>query len=288
MNDFTTFADQWKKLNEESQIKPVSFQDCLPQMELHRQGKLIEIVPPPLHSLSGAFAWALERLYIFSGYPNSGKTEILRYMANHYTLATGHGCAMFTPEATTAIFYDELLIQTHSLIGSDAQSHIQNHWRILEVEEGMPNVSQLVEVMKELREKQNYRMFIIDPMNWVASDSWEGLRIALTVLKQFAKKTQSIVCYVEHPKTPQANKDGEYPKVSSFLINNGVMHWNKVDCMCLIHRERSLDVYGNAKSSESDTILFEVVKMKDQKYLGRPGSVQLRYHWQTHSYSDMF
>jgi len=120
----------------------------------------------------------------------------------------------------------------------------------------------------------------------VTTDSWEGLRIALTMLKQFAKKTRSIVCYVEHPKTPQPNKEGEYPKVSSFLINNGVMHWNKVDCMCLIHRERSADAFGNVKSSEEDSIAFEVVKMKDQKYLGRPQTVQLRYDWKTHSYRD--
>ena len=285
-NDFNNFAQQWKKLNDESVLKAVSYQDCLPQIELHRKGELIKIVKTPLRNLDGAFSWALERLYIFSGYPNTGKTEILRFLANHYTLATGSGCAMFTPEATTAIFYDELYIMTSAIIGeANAVDHIQKHWRILEIEEGMPNVEQLIESMNDLVD-DGFKFFIIDPMNWVSTDSWEGLRIALTMLKQFAKQTSSIVCYVEHPKTPQANKDGNYPKVSSFLINNGVMHWNKVDCMCLVHRERMIDEFGNAVSGESDFVDFEVVKMKDQKYLGRPQTVRLRYDWRIHSYFD--
>lgn len=293
MSDFHDFKDEWKELNDNCKIKVSKLSHYREKVELHRRRELIIPIKPPLRSLVEIFSFAWGRLYMFSGYPNSGKSEILRFLANHVALAHQCKCAAFVPEASVPVFFDELTILSRAMTHQDqsgADAYVEEYWRVLEVDEGMPDVDELIEVMEELN-KEGFRFFIIDPMNWVTSSNYtsggfEALRLALTKLKQFAKRTDSIVTYVEHPKTPSPNRDGEYPKASVFAINGGVMHWNKCDCIVLMHRIREIDAQGNSVTSKSDQVEFEVAKMKDQKYLGYPGARTIGYKWETHEYYD--
>ena len=288
MNDFEFFSKEWKKQNDKLGIKELTIADVSDQIAKHRKGEYLKPIRTPLRSLDKVFNFGRGRLTLWTGYPQSGKSEILRFLAFHYAMSQECKVGIFTPESDTVIFLDELSQMANQYL-SNADSYLSDHWTVLDIQDGMPSIDDVLAIMDELVIK-GHEFFIIDPMNWITSSNYtssafESLRLSLTQLKQFAKRTNTCVNYVEHPKTPQANKDGEYPKANTFMVNGGVMHWNKVDSVVIMHRIRNIGEFG-AMSSKSDDVDFEVAKQKVQRIYGYPGTVRLKYNPEIFSYDD--
>lgn len=288
MNDFEFFQKEWQQQNERLGIRQVTINDVSKEIALHRKGEYLVPIRTPLRTLHNSFNFGRGRLTLWTGYPQSGKSEILRYLGFHYGMSQGCKVGIFTPESDTVIFLDELSQMAKSYM-TNADDYLSNHWTVLDIEDGMPSIDDIIIMMNEMV-LVGHQFFIIDPMNWITSSNYtsnafESLRLSLTKLKQFAKKTNTCVNYVEHPKTPQANKDGEYPKANTFMVNGGVMHWNKVDCVVIIHRIRQIGEYG-AQSGRNDDIDFEVAKQKVQRIYGYPATIRLKYDAETFSYQD--
>lgn len=225
---------------------------------------------------------------------NSGKSEIIRFFAVNWTLNGNGKVCIFSPESDTPILMHEVInaIQSTGTWNYDTASEfVDKYFTFLEINDnvGMPEIKSMIEEM-ESKEKDGFNFFIIDPMNWLTSSQYNGntfeaLRLTLTFLKQFAKRTKSVVGYVEHPKTPSPNREGEYPKANIFMVNGGTMHNNKIDACLIMHRQRSEDQYGIKTMTSSDLIVLEVAKLKMQKYLGTPDTIELNYDYRTGNYS---
>ena len=180
---------------------------------------------------------------------------------------------------------------------NDALDFIQDHYVFLENEEELPSVAGLLNTFERLSNK-GFNCFTIDPMNWLVESNvgetnlYNYLKVSLTNLKMFAKNFDTIVCYIEHPKTPSPVR-GKIPKATAFSLAGGTMHFNKTDCMCLLHRMTDEDIEEKLskgellqqtldnKQNNINFVEFETVKMKSQRLNGKLGSQLLEYDFIT-------
>ncbi len=294
MNDFDFFKKEHHKLNKELSFEGKTVDDYNEEIEQILDGTYIKPISSGVDRLDAHFNMFYGMLLLVTGYPQSGKSEFVRFMACvHVTRGRGK-VSMFSPESDTPILMMETINTCKHILGcafNEAKEFVNEWFEFKEIRDnkGMPDINDLMNNFDDLS-IQGYNFFVIDPMNWVTSSlytnsgSFEGLRLTLTYLKQFAKRTKSIAVYVEHPKTPIPNKDGEYPPCTIFSVNGGVMHNNKIDAGLILHRERTIGANGKAQSTESDPILIEVAKLKMQRYLGKPSSIHLTYDFKTGMY----
>tara|TARA_R100000781_G_scaffold115021_1_gene88535 strand:- start:3478 stop:4428 length:951 start_codon:yes stop_codon:yes gene_type:complete len=267
-----------------------------------------------IKGLDDNFRWRKGFLYCFSGYPQSGKSEIINYLsilrAYHYK----DKIMMYSPETNTA----ELVLNlcqaylgknVNPLYGdtckqdemNKALEFISNHFAFLENNDEMPTINSLVDKFEDYVEK-GFNNFIIDPLNWVVesnageSNMYQYLKLTLTILKQFAKNNDSIMTYIEHPKTPSLSRANIKPRANSYSLAGGTMHFNKTDCMVIMHRLDDNEVAEKIKGKDLvDTLLlnqekhikfveFETVKMKSQRLNGTLGSCFIQYDLKTGRY----
>lgn len=283
MSDYSDFDRQWQERNDKLVLKSMKLSDYSEQRALHKAKKLVIPIESGIMTLNKAFNWRKGGLYLFTGYPQSGKSHILTQLALYQTWKFNRSVAVFTPEETSVLMLEEQIQRLTYLTGSKekAEQIIEEKWHVIELIDGMPTSEMLMNEMEELHIK-GVNMFVIDPMNWVTSSNYTGmmaesLRLTLTGFKQFAKKNDSVVAYVEHPKTPSANKEGKYPKAHVMMVHGGIMHWNKCDCCVVMHRLKDVED-DHVVSSDSDAVEFEVAKMKNQRIMGYPQTIKLKYN----------
>ena len=284
MNNSISLYEKLNENNKKFKIKRLTYNDLKDDISLHHKGKLLKPISSGIVRLDPHFNFFEGMLCLLTGYPGSGKTELMKFLAFNLAL-TGKKAAIFSPESMTAILCDEIInIAANSGI-DEPEAFVNDHFTFLEINEneGMPEMDQIIQEFEALA-LEDYKLFVIDPMNWITSSSYvnqniaEALRIILTEFKQLAQRTKSIVLYIEHPKTPTPNKDGRYPECSVFMVHGGTMHFKKCDGILIVHR------LTNEGMTDNDPIELNVAKLKNQKYLGRPGKIKLEYDYRTGIY----
>ena len=183
----------------------------------------------------------------------------------------------------------------------EALDFISNHFVFLENNNDMPTINVLIDMFEKYSRK-GFTSFVIDPLNWVVesnageSNMYQYLKLSLTILKQFAKSTDSLMIYVEHPKTP-APVRGKIPRATAFSLAGGTMHFNKTDCMVIMHRLTDFDIEEKVKSGQIlqhillnqekhiRFVEFETVKMKSQRLNGILGNCIIQYDIKTGRYN---
>ena len=258
-----------------------------------------------IKKLDENFRWRKGFLYAFSGYPQSGKSEILNWFMVLVARMDNEKICMYSPESNT----NELICNlARAYLGknvdkefdnvcskvewNEALDFIDDHFVFLENTDEMPSIKTLIEAFEKLQ-KKDYSYFLIDPLNWVYESTqndniYNYLKLSLTSLKQFAKTNDVTMIYVEHPKTPTPVK-GKIPRATAFSLAGGTMHYNKCDVMVIMHKLNDEELEEMVKSGEILSkildnnsknikfVLFESVKIKSQRINGIPGKVILQY-----------
>ena len=262
-----------------------------------------------IKSLDGIFSWRRGFLYCFSGYPQSGKSEMVNWQmvlrAKHY----GSKILLYSPESDTKELITNLV---RVYLGQNVNPEFSNvcskedynkgldfihdHFVFIENEDEMPSIKTLLDVFHKFG-KKGYDFFVIDPLNWVVESTAENnlynyLKLTLTSLKLFARTNNVHSIYIEHPKTPSPIK-GRIPKANAFSLAGGTMHYNKTDAMVILHRLSKEDVEEKVSKGEllaklledkteySNFVEWETVKMKSQRLNGKLGSQVLQYDFTT-------
>lgn len=298
-NDFESFLQNKRtEQNEILDFVDSRLDDYKDDIKAIRDGTYIKPLSTGISGLDPMFKYHYGMLLLITGYPQSGKSELARFIMCNHVINHGDKVCMFSPESDTPILINDCSNTIHHITGmslSEADKIVQEKFVFQEIRDsrGMPNIEQMNNHFRNLYE-DGFKFFIIDPMNWVTSSLYtnanmvEALRLTLTALSQTAKRKDNkcVVAYVEHPKTPQPGKDGQIPKCTIFSTNGGAMHNNKVDGCLIAHRERYPDNQDIKISTDSDPVLLEVAKLKNQKYLGIPGSLKLHFDWKTGIYQS--
>ena len=304
------FDDVLKRDDDAKECKEVYVNDVRDKLDAFFQDGYELGQPSYIDKLNGIFSWRKGFLYCFSGYPQSGKSEFINYAmllrSKHYD----DKVVMYSPETNT---YELITNLARAYIGKNVNPEfdnvcteeeynrgldfIQDHFVFLENQEELPSVAGLLNTFERLSGK-GFDCFVIDPMNWLVESNvgetnlYNFLKVSLTNLKMFAKNYEKIVAYIEHPRTPTSVK-GKILKCNSFSLNGGVMHFNKVDCMALLHRMTKEDLEdklskGDLLARQLDNldnninfVEFETVKMKSQRLNGKLGSQLLEYDFIT-------
>tara|TARA_Y100001937_G_scaffold128546_1_gene205763 strand:+ start:387 stop:1334 length:948 start_codon:yes stop_codon:yes gene_type:complete len=307
------FDDILAKDYNENACKEVSVFDVMGEIKEHFVDGYPLGETSHIKKLDANFRWRKGFLYAFSGYPQSGKSEIINWLMVIRAKMYGDKVLMYSPESNTK----ELILDLcRAYLGKNvnpefpdicseeefegALTFIAEHFMFLENNNDMPTINVLIDKFEKFSDK-GYSSFVIDPLNWVVesnageSNLYQYLKLTLTILKQFAKATQSLMIYVEHPKTP-APVRGVIPRATAFSLAGGTMHFNKVDCMVVMHRLTDDDVQMKVKSGEILSrmlenkenhikfVEFETVKMKSQRINGVLGSCIIEYDIKTGRY----
>ena len=157
-------------------------------------------------------------MYCFTGYPGSGKSEVMKFLSVLWVKNYGGKVVMYSPEENQTQLIDDLAQcflekntnpnypdQCTAEEYTQALKWLNDNYIFLEYE-GLVNIQTLLSDYESLT-LRGFDFFVTDPFNYVAEGSMDDgkgiskyLKTALTHMKTFAKKNDVINTIVEHPR----------------------------------------------------------------------------------------
>lgn len=191
---------------------------------------------------------------VFTGYPGSGKSQVIQQLSMVQAVKRGRKVAMYSPESYPVENLVNELIRCY--LGKNIDTKYDNVCTDEEYEEGisfvhenyfflrypdMPRLDQLLTDYHALAEQEGVEIFITDPFNAVAESSGEDniskyLKTSLTQMKMFAVDMKVFNWVVEHPRSPKLNQDGSLPLCTPWTLMGGSMWWAKLDQIVSVER----------------------------------------------------
>ncbi|WP_128545109.1 BT4734/BF3469 family protein [Larkinella soli] len=220
---------------------------------------------------------------VFTGYPNSGKSEFMLQMALFKSLFDGWKWAVFSPESyPEKDFYNGLI---HAMVGksvdigynnrmsdqqyAEAANFIQDHFFYI-----YPETAHTIEEVESnfdyCIKHHGVQGVIVDPYNQLSRDfslrDDQYLEGFLTKRKRFSINQNIAYWMVVHPKGDRKkNKDGEYDLIGFYDLSGGAMWANKIDNLIVIRRP-----WQETDPSRTE-VEAHVKKVKKQRLVGIPG-----------------
>lgn len=250
------------------------------------------------------FTWKPGFLYGFTGYPQSGKSEWINFLALLKAKFAGWKWLVYSPESGDADEYFDQLIHTlvgqsvdpkHSNQMNEAQylkaiDFVHDHFFLIEDEkldeQGLlPTPEALRDIATALHQIIPLQGFIKDPWNTLTHKADRDdiyLSNQLAAEKRLAKRLKLVNVILVHPKSPNlagydASKGFPVPKAHD--IANGAMWNNKMDVIGAVHRT-------NYHIDKTDPFaVFVTHKVKKQNLVGLPGEVDIKFDRRENRYT---
>lgn len=254
-----------------------------------------------IHELDVHFKFKRGEITLLSGIGNYGKSTFMKYLLLLQVLYDGRKFAFFSPEDNPAAeFYHDLveicMAQrcTPDSLNRPSQSEyerwydfISQHIFYVYPKTVAPTPDYIKERFLELIIKEKIDGCIIDPFNQLTNDyashggrSDKYLEFLLSDFSRFAQTNQTLFIIVAHPKAMRKEKDNpNYPEPDVFDIADGAMWNNKMDNILIYHRP----YHGEDKTSPVCTVSSK--KIRRQKIVGLPGTLQFEYDRRTRRYA---
>lgn len=248
-----------------------------------------------IYGLHEHLRWRKGCVYCYTGYPSSGKSEFLVYLAMLRAKEHGDKIGMYMPESYPVkmlvlklmkAYLGKNVVKGYTNQCSEAElkqafKFVQTHFYIIEFDD-MPRLSQLLDRYQTLIEDHGCRMFITDPFNAVAEGAAENissyLKVGLTQMKIFASTRKVINAIVEHPVKPQLDKRGNLPEATPWTLYGGSMWWNKMDTIVVLTRDFE---------NNSSVVKVKVWKNKIHEIDGKPGEKYVVFNIATGQYEPL-
>ncbi len=233
-------------------------------------------------------------LTIVTGIPNDGKSEFLD--ALFVNMARAHGwkfglCSFENspPEHLAKLaekylhtpFFDGYTRRMSRCELAAAHRWLGHHFHFVRAEDDSPTIEWILEKARVLVQRSGIRGFCLDPWSDVEHTrpgnmtETEYIGKSLATIRRFAKANDVHVWVVAHPRSLQAERQGEKPMPGLYQISGSANWANKADFGLTIYRP------------DNDVPLTEVHVLKSRfKWLGQKGSTRLRYLKATGEYSD--
>jgi AAA15 family ATPase/GTPase len=221
---------------------------------------------------------------VITGYPSSGKSEVIDALMMNMAMLDNWKFAVFAPENYPVVMHYHKLVEKYiglPMTGPDkmsdenlekAVSFIDKHFYFIDAGEEEITLDSILEKTKELIRDKKIDGLCIDPWNEIELDkpaslsTTEFIGKCLRISRKFARANNIHLWIVAHPIKPVKDKDGNYPVPDLYSIE-GSAHWrNKSDNGICVYRDFA-----------TDEIFINIQKIK-YRYCGKLGSVIFKYN----------
>jgi twinkle protein len=197
---------------------------------------------------------------VVTGAPSSGKSEFLDWIVTSLARRHNWKFSVCSFENPTAIHVTKLM---EKFIGKsfNFRKDVSQRINVEEFEESVfltdmyfsfLNIAQIdvtiqgiIEKLTEVVKKTGVKGVVLDPWNYIEHKIPQGysetqyISEALTLIKEFAVKTDTHVFIVAHPRKLQKDQSGQYPPATLYDIAGSAHFFNKTDNGLSIHRDNS-------------------------------------------------
>jgi len=208
------------------------------------------------------------QMTVLTGSPGSGKSEFLDWLTTSLAKKHNWKFAVLSFENPAAIHVTKLMEKFIGLSFSHRKDH--NHrmdnnqfkegvgltdlyFSFIDIEQCEVDIQSILSKCKELVLRLGVKGIVIDPWNYIEHKVPAGytetqyISEALSLVKEFAIKTNTHVFIVAHPrKLMKDQKTGQYPVATMYDVSGSAHFFNKTDNGLSIHRDFSngvVDVY---------------------------------------------
>lgn len=250
-------------------------------------------------------SWRKGMIYLWTGYPNHGKSEFLFHLMLLKSAKTGAKWIIYPPENFSVDDNGDLTPEEigntliHTYVGKSTDKTRSNCMSALEYERAIDFIDkhffivypdnyktspkQCLDYVQYLIDTEGSVMgVVIDPWNKLYHDYKGGLiddylAVQFSMMKAFAIKNNIVLNVVVHPKAPPSGED--VPPPNAFSLRGGAMWNNGADGIFSIHRpDWFIEVMPDGSSGRMSTrVTFNTLKLKNQKLMGILGSAELKF-----------
>lgn len=233
------------------------------------------------------------QMTVVTGAPNMGKSEFVDYIVTG--LARRHNwkfclCSFENPtafhvtklmEKFVGLSFNHRVDPSHRMSVSDFQEGIyltDKYFTFLNIMQIEVTIAGILSKLTEVVLRTGIKGVVIDPWNYIEHKIPAGysetqyISEALTLVKEFAVKTDTHVFIVAHPRKLQKEQNGQYPPATMYDISGSAHFFNKTDNGISIHR----DFTNNQVSAYVQKVRFS--------WLGKIGYATYDYNTFTRQY----
>lgn len=249
-----------------------------------------------INALDDHFSFYPNWWNLYTGIPNSGKSEYVLFLMVCMSFRYGWKWAVFSPEHWPASdfyieviekFYGQSLDYMSDKDYSIAMDFVQDHFFFVyhEAEKGkkatINSLKNIIKSIKELALSKGINGFLIDPYNQLTKGSDDpknertdqSLERCLGMVDRVCKVHGLSGNIVAHPRTIYDKDDNgvDYKCPTAYGISGGAMWYNKAYTISVVHRPT------NQSDKTDPSIILDIQKIKSVKRAGLPGTVQLKF-----------
>lgn len=274
--------------------------DVFPNMlNMFRKGK-IKGTTTYNQSLDQAWSWRLQEFNIWTGYSNEGKSEFLKQLCLIKALEENRKFIFCSPEDyPPEEFFDGMI---HTLIGRTTDKDsvycmtedmyqrafdlIKDKFYFLYIKPPFNTIENVLKEMENIMNVEEIYGCIIDPiLKFTPSekaperdDKYAGYIGSMIV--DFVRTKNVCLHMVMHQNTPKLTEKGYYPMPNMYNVKGGGSWSDGVDNLLFVQRPEY------AKDKINSSVLVGSQKIKRQKLVGVPQTIQLEFNRISNRYID--
>ena len=221
-----------------------------------------DTIPESCHvpQIAHFFKWKRNFSYCITGTPNTGKSTMLNYLLCLKAHRDNSRAIIWTQEMEDAhlengkVKYNvkdvvNLLAwtafgkhpgQMDKIEARKAYGWVMDHFAFFHAHDRTPGG--IADAFKSLYDKRKADFLIVDPWKSVnqeisgRGDTW--LENVLFSFKELSLETNTVFCYVVHPKSMKdyRDSDGQFRIITPYDLNGGAAWWNSMDMITSLRR----------------------------------------------------
>jgi twinkle protein len=284
----------------------ITVDDVRAKMKEIRKNGVQKGISTGVPCLDGHFSFYPGWWNLFTGIPNSGKSEFVLFLMLCMSIKHGFKWAVFSPEHWPAEdFYTDVIEKfcgnRLSHIESDKDydlmlDFVNDHFFFVYHDDNdeeqhdakdagytkktVNTRTNIIESIKELSVSKGINGFLIDPYNQMVKDPTDPkgertdqeLERSLGQIDRLCKTHNLCGNVVAHPRTMYKDRsEADYKCPTAYEISGGAMWYNKAYVVAAIHRPT------NQSNKENPAIVFSVQKVKSHKRTGSPADINMNF-----------
>lgn len=238
------------------------------------------------------------QLYIVTGMPSSGKTNLIDFWITRLAYLHGWKAAVFSPEKDPDAHFMEYI---HRIVGKPAEAKHITYEKYTEVRHSLSGrithlemdrdntIDQILATAEEQVRKRGIKVLVIDPFNYIRLDTervWSesgAINDLLITLKTFAKEHDILIILMAHPKKTMETTDGRKVQLHLYDISGSAAFYNVCDMGIIVTRVRAKK--NDPRHSHSYTEVY-VEKAREHGRLGDEGTAYLWFSKKAARYAE--